>query len=567
MKNKAVIFSTVVSLGVVIPFSPADFNVHAQLVSTSGSYLVAQNSRKQVRAGRKKPAKAAPAAAAAPAASSFERVAERRSNQEVDNELRTMTQMIRDRNFSDASRRLFVMSRSPKYSDRRMEIRYLLGLSLFEMGLYQTSAFQFIAVIRDGNSRYVRQALEKLSVAADKLNDDTMLNYALSRVKLEEFPQVHQNMLRFRIGESQLKSKLYDQAARTLASVSPGNEWFSKAKYLEALSYVESGKLNDAVKAYADLADAEKSKGVNHINRVGPLMGLARVYYQQQNWDAAIDIYRQIPRDSELWHDTLFEMSWAQMRSAQFRNVLSNFHSLHSPYYEDFYIPESILLRAIVYLYICQYDEMEKTLDLFDRIYQPVLASLTNFLKAYSKPLTFYDEVAIQQDNFEDLKKNRDNRRKFSIPFLVARHIMQEGDYARTRSYIMAIRKEMTTTAELPGEWKSSELGQYSDKLLKGRLNNARKVAGVYVRNHVNNIRRDLAQLFEQHGFARFEMLSGRKEDLKKKIAGKQLTKKVDDDNERDYFVQNGFEYWPFEGEYWLDEIGNYHYLGTQSCE
>jgi hypothetical protein len=260
-------------------------------------------------------------------------------------------------------------------------------------------------------------------------------------------------------------------------------------------------------------------------------------------------------------------MSWAQMRAAQFRNVLSNFHSLHSPYYEDFYIPESLLLRAIVYLYICQYDEMEKTLDLFDHIYKPVLADLTNFLKAYSKPLTYYDEVAIQQDNFEDLKKNRDNRRKFAIPFLVARHIMQEGDYSRVRSYIMAIRKEISTLGEQPKDWQNSEIGQYAGKLLKGRLNNARKVAGVYVRNHVNNIRKDLAQLFEQHGFARFEMFSGRKETIKKQIAGKDLAKNVDGDTERDFYIQNGYEYWTFQGEYWLDEIGNYHYLGTQSCE
>jgi tetratricopeptide (TPR) repeat protein len=394
-----------------------------------------------------------------------------------------------------------------------------------------------------------------------------MLNYALSRVKLDDFPEAHKNMLRFRIGEIQMKSKLYPQAVQTLGSVAPGSEWYSKAKYLEGLAYVESGKLNNAVQTFADLSDAEKGKGVNHINRVGALMGLARVYYQQQNWDAAIDIYRQIPRDSELWHDTLFEMSWAQMRAAQFRNVLSNFHSLHSPYYEDFYIPESLLLRAIVYLYICQYDEMEKTLDLFDHIYKPVLADLTNFLKAYSKPLTYYDEVAIQQDNFEDLKKNRDNRRKFAIPFLVARHIMQEGDYSRVRSYIMAIRKEMSTLGEQPKDWQNSEIGQYAGKLLKGRLNNARKVAGVYVRNHVNNIRKDLAQLFEQHGFARFEMFSGRKETIKKQIAGKDLAKNVDGDTERDFYIQNGYEYWTFQGEYWLDEIGNYHYLGTQSCE
>jgi len=61
-------------------------------------------------------------------------------------------------------------------------------------------------------------------------------------------------------------------------------------------------------------------------------------------------------------------------------------------------------------------------------------------------------------------------------------------------------------------------------------------------------------------------MINGRKEQLKKKIAGK-ATEEVDEKVDRTFYVQNGFEYWPFEGEYWLDEIGNYHYLGKQSCE
>lgn len=498
----------------------------------------------------------------------FARVAERQSTAEVDKEIRGALALAKEGKFEEASRQLFAMSRSPRFAARRMEIRYFLGIALFEMKLYQVAAFQFIAVIRDGNTRFVRQALEKLSIAADHLNDDTMLNYAVSKIKLNDFPKSQHDMLRFRIGEIQLKSKLFPQAVNMLSDVSQGSEWFAKAKYLEGLANTERGNYNGALRNFSDLVQSQSHLPVNHNNRVTGIMGMARVYYQQQKWEQAIDLYRQVPRDSELWHDVLFEMSWAQMRAAQFRNVLSNFHSLHSPYYEDFYIPESLLLRSIVYLYICQYDEMEKTLDLFESIYKPVLSSLTNFLRAYNKSITYYDEVAVQQDNFENLKKNRDDRRKFKIPFLVARQIMQEGDYSRLRNYIVGIKGEMQTLDKISDEWRRSELGQYASKLLRGRLNNARKVAGKHVRDHIVAVRNELAGLFEQHGFARYEMLNGRKEQLKKKIAGKTLDKKqLDDDAERTYYIQNGYEYWPFSGEYWLDEIGNYHYLGTQSCE
>ena len=68
--------------------------------------------------------------------------------------------------------------------------------------------------------------------------------------------------------------------------------------------------------------------------------------------------------------------------------------------------------------------------------------------------------------------------------------------------------------------------------------------------------------------YKRFITINGKKEFLKKKIAGKNLNEiQVDDDQDRSFYVKNGYEYYPFQGEYWLDEVGNYHYLGKQSCE
>ena len=60
-----------------------------------------------------------------------------------------------------------------------------------------------------------------------------------------------------------------------------------------------------------------------------------------------------------------------------------------------------------------------------------------------------------------------------------------------------------------------------------------------------------------------------KKEAIKKRIAGKNLGEGAAEVETRDrsFYVQNGYEYYPFQGEFWLDEIGNYHYLGKQSCE
>ena len=55
------------------------------------------------------------------------------------------------------------------------------------------------------------------------------------------------------------------------------------------------------------------------------------------------------------------------------------------------------------------------------------------------------------------------------------------------------------------------------------------------------------------------------KNQLKVKIIGAEQT--VDQDATRDFYAQNGYRYWPFEGEYWRDEIGSYQYVGVNRCE
>ena len=63
---------------------------------------------------------------------------------------------------------------------------------LYEMKFYQSAAFVFYDVIRQESrsnpqSKYLRQSLEKIAIAADILNSDTLLRYAIKQVKEDEF--------------------------------------------------------------------------------------------------------------------------------------------------------------------------------------------------------------------------------------------------------------------------------------------------------------------------------------------------------------------------------------------
>jgi TolA-binding protein len=492
---------------------------------------------------------------------------EKRPSQMGEDDFQEAMRLVRAGQYQQASSRLFQLSLSPKYADRRTQLRYLLGLMLYQMKMNQLAAFQFISVVREGNSRFLSDGLEKLSLAADALGDDALLNYAIARVKADNFPATHRDMLFYRIGEFQLRNLQYDEAMRSFVKVPRSSPVYDKALYLKAYAQAASGNPKAAVDDFNVLLEVKSDAAVTDPTRVSALMGKARALYQQKDWDASIETYREVPRDTPQWHDTLFEIGWAMLRSGKFRSALSQFQSLHSPYYEQAYLPESLLLRSIVYLYICQYEEMGKVLDLFNKIYRPLYKTTDNYLNSVKNPVTYFNDVVrAMRENEENIGKT--TKIKSNLPQLVVNKVSKEGDFQRSFQYIKRLIEEKRKVMAMPASWRSSSLGKYARQTIDRRLQRARAKAGRQVRAHMIAMRTELVDFFEQEGFIRYEMTNGRKEQLKKKVAGKELPKaQVNEDQERDTYVQNGYQYWTFRGEYWLDEIGNFHYIGTQSCE
>ena len=467
--------------------------------------------------------------------------------------------------FAEASRKLFNLRSHPSFKNRRGKIYYLLGLMLFKMELYQVSAFQFSEVISRQDKKYLQPSMEKLiRLTSEILNSDAVLNYSLGKINLKRFPKKYRDQLQLRIGEAHMKNKQFTEAIRTFRHVNNGSLAYPKAKYLEGLAYAENDQPKRAFRSFAKLADSRSELPVNDPIRATALMGMARMSYQLQDWNRAIELYRRVPRDTEQWFDSLFEITWAQLRAAKLRFTLGNFHSLHSPHYEANYQPESLILRSILYLYICQYDEMEKTLNFFEKIYFPARQKLRKYIGANPSPKNIYKDFdVVYQDH-----ASYQNQTRMKIPYIVAKSILEEGDVKDGMSYITQVNAELKKVQNMPNNWQSSKLGRYAKRLLSKRVQNAQLTVGQSIAVHMKRIRKELAQMISQHGLARYEMLNAKKDTLKTKIALKKSMKKnMQTEKSRSFYVQGGYEYWPFQGEYWLDELGNYYYLGVNSCE
>ncbi len=478
-----------------------------------------------------------------------------------------------DKQYQQSSQLLFSLTRSSRYRKDNSQIKYILGLMLMEMGLYQVASFVFYDVIsgeiRTGRTtKYLRQSLSKLSFLSNALDSDVLLKYTISKIKVKDFPREKKDLFYFRLGELRLKENRHIQAAKIFSRVEPNSLVYPKALYKMGLAYSEARQGAKALAAFNELYETSKTKGVTDPNRVNAILSMARVYYQNKKWDKAIEYYRDIPRDTWQWHDSLFEQSWAMLRSGRyFRSALSNFHTLHSAYYEDRYAPESLLLRGMVYLFICRYDEMGKVLGLFDEIYKPVNSRIRRFASTASSK-SYLDEVLKGEANYQAIRNGEDPKYTTRLPKLVLNEIIDRPDIRKNLNYIKALEGEMARITALSTEWRTSGIGKYAKRVVDKRMRSTKSVLGKQARNYLRRIKSELRDFFEQSDFLKFEMVSGKKESLGKEIAGKGVLKKqITEDETRSFFIKNGFEYWPFQGEYWLDELGNYHYVGVQACE
>ncbi len=469
-------------------------------------------------------------------------------------------------NYIDASRILYSLSKNSKYRKEQAFIAYEMARSFEGLGLKQSAVFQLIRAVRYGQNLILAKSLEKLSKLAFEVGDSIGLNYALSKINIKKFPKGQKPILYFRLGEAYLGVNRFKKAIKIFLRVPEGHYLYSKSRYLMGLAYSEDGQLKESYSAFTKAANSRAETGIVDDERVAALMGRARVLYHLQRWESSLEAYRLIPRDSKYFHDMMFESAWAMLRAGKFRSALSNFQSLHSEYYENYFYPEVALLRAIVYLYICKIDEVNKVIRYYDNIYGKMYIKLSKYLK---KNKTSRGDVI----EFLTLLKNLNSesevdKASYKIPYVILRDLNRNLKIKSKSEYYNNIRNEIARVDSIEG-WNGSRIRAVVKNSLLIRKKASLKRLGKALRKEIIKVRNELVDFGDQKELIKFELISSEKEQARKKLERRDSFSKSQDEPKasRFSFTKNGYEYWPFQGEYWLDEIGNYHYLGASRCE
>lgn len=460
---------------------------------------------------------------------------------------------------------------TPKITEEvRIKANYYLGLSLYNLKLYQASSYPMIKVIRSNSNKFKQKSLEKLITISNKLGDQQMLDYAMSKMQVADLEKLAVDVFYFKLASVSYDKRSLDEGIDYLQKALASNPNSEPALNLLALSYLKKNDVTNAIDTYHKLLALYAHKNNNNPKRSYTLLNLARAYFQAKKFEDAVEFYRNIPKDSQAYRESLTELGWSYLHIGKLRSALSIIHTLHTPFYENYFEPESLVLRAILLNYNCQFDDAEAAVQAFNDNYANTLQVLNGWT---SQSITIADAIAEINYATEVLKSDKANPNntmdnmsdyKGKIPFKITRSILKDNRLKNTYDAYLMIREESKASKKYFSGIKSN-LDSFLEKIYVGRLNFMKKQLAIKFNDVILFQEKNITYYSQQMKFVYYEILDAKKSQLRIKISAK-TEPIVGEVYNRNFYVKNGYRYWPFQGEFWLDEVGNYQYLGDKRC-
>lgn len=460
--------------------------------------------------------------------------------------------------------------------------QFFLGKSLYHLRYYQSALAVFDEISEQGrNNLFFDQTLQWLAQLGSQLPEPAGIIDKIGRFGVDQLEQFNTadnadlyNQLLYLMGRSKYNQGEFEQAIELFKKVDRANKWYVKARFFEGISYIRMRKASPASTAFREIIEAideGDASGVEDADRMKGLawVSLARVYYTAANkvnaegvrqvngvmLGNAVEAWNKLNPDSEYWLDALFEESWAFFLADEYSRALGNVHTLFSPYFKESFYPEALVLKAVVFFTNCQMKNATAIVQLFHEKYDPVKTTLDELLTKYQDNAQF----------FEFLKKVRTG--EANLP-PAARGIINSALSDRAvlanLEYVALLEQEEQTLNKGPGQFKSSSLGARILQDILVAKSFAIDQAGEIAKARYNRLVDDMQDLSNQIDTVEIEVLNWERGQLGQELQA-QMTAASESSGGKVY-VSPEHNVWPFNGEYWRDELGYYRQQVTYRC-
>jgi len=463
--------------------------------------------------------------------------------------------------------------------------QYFLSISLYRMKLYQASYALFGFIADNRNHLKFNETLLWLAKLATQLPEPADIIERVGRYRDTEIASFNNDkqkdlyyQLNYLLGRYKYRNRQFEEAIRLFNKVEESSQYYIQAQFFAGTSYVQLKKSVPAVQAFQRIETAARSsvEGVEDEDRIRDLafLSMARTYYSAsiqldretnaptvnaQKLSAAVKNWNQIESSSEYWLQALFEESWAYFMAGQYPKALGNIHTLQSPYFPGAFYPEGEILKAVIYFSNCNYEAATTVVARFNKHYVPIQEELQKVLarfKGEQQAEPFFKFLLSVRDGTADLPPNISG---------IVKESMSDRQLLRGIEYVRVLDEEMARFQQTAPAFKSSALGNQVSEVLKIARDLAVQDAGDLARSRYQRNLEELAEHLRNGEKILIDITAAQRNELDQAIAANQVNLQ---ESKIFGIVKPDEEHmlWPFDGEYWRDELGFYRQVVESAC-
>jgi hypothetical protein len=462
--------------------------------------------------------------------------------------------------------------------------QYHLAIALYRLKFYQGSYAIFSEIADKPSHLKFNETLLWLSKLATQLPEPADIvervgkytGDAIARFKNPQQIDLFWQ-LNYLLGRYKYRNRQFEEAIQLFDLVDAKSKYFVHAKFFSGISYVQLHRSVPAVQAFQKVVTAidEGVEGVEDEARMRDLafLSMARTYYSASiklddnntpsidatKISAAVKYWNKVDIGSEYWLYGLFEESWAYFMAGDYTRALGNIHTIEAPYFPNSFFPESEILKAVIYFTTCNYDEARTVVARFNEKFEPIkkdLESTLNRFKGENQDQPFFQFL-------KDVREDKANLPATIKP--IVKEALSDRQLLRNLEYVRVLDEEQVRFKKAPASFQSSPLGGDVQDSLQLARDLAVGNAGKLARERYQRTLDELNEHLRNGKKILIDLTAAERNQLDSVIATGQMSKA----ESRVMGVINPDEehvIWPFDGEYWRDELGFYRQVVSSKC-
>lgn len=442
-------------------------------------------------------------------------------------------------------------------TDEYYDGKFGLVRSLHAAGIRSAIRADALEVALTGS--FGRHFEEALGILRDVVNESGFASPRIADLSNEvvaDYSQDVQDEFNYFLGRYYYQAGELDQALGHLSAISGNGPYGARASFLTGVILInpsigENIRAVQMLQQTVVLADPDSESDQEVVENA--YLALARIAYQVGNFGGALYYYNKIPPTSQRATTALFESAWTYFLFGDHNRALGHFHSLQSPYHSHRFFPDLYVIEAAAYLYSCNIDEATDAIDSFDDRVIPLREDIDLLLTEVSDPLAFYRAAVDPEGAAADGEP--------TFPLETLSVVLADADFFNLHEVIRQL------------EWEWDEFGRVADDFgdfgantmtyLEAELNNRRIEAGLLVRDVVYNLSLELEDWSFKADVVELEISTLEAQYLETILSHGES---AITEGTTFFVVADDWQFWPWEGEYWFDEVGNYRGNLTTRC-